>query len=258
MLRLRIASSLVLAPLALAAVWAGAWALAVLVGLAAVVLAWEWARLCLGAFDRGGYVLAVMGVLAACLAVRLPMLALAVVVVAMAASSLGTYPEGRSAWWMASGAAYIGVPVVSVIWLRGQGRETLFWLLFVVWATDIGAYAAGRTIGGPRLLPRISPRKTWAGLCGGIAAAVLVGYIMAHISGVEPPLIIVLSGAIAVIAQAGDFAESWVKRRFGVKDSSGLIPGHGGLLDRLDGLLAAAPAAALFCLLTGGGLLEWQ
>ena len=117
----------------------------------------------------------------------------------------------------------------------------MLWLFAVVWATDIGAYAAGRTIGGPKLAPAISPNKTWSGLAGGVALAAAVGAIAAWIQGaVDVVLLAAVSGVLAVVAQGGDLLESRLKRRVGAKDSSNLIPGHGGFLDRFDGILAAA------------------
>jgi phosphatidate cytidylyltransferase len=123
--------------------------------------------------------------------------------------------------------------------------ETLvFWVFVVTWATDIMAYFAGRAIGGPKLAPRVSPNKTWAGLLGGMAGAGLFGWLMAWYFEMEP-LFHWLGAPMGAIAQAGDLYESWEKRRAGVKDSGTLLPGHGGVLDRLDGLLAVALATTL-------------
>jgi len=152
------------------------------------------------------------------------------------------------------------LPCVLLLWLgraEGAGRVTVLWIFAVVWATDIGAYLVGRQIGGPRLAPRWSPRKTWAGLAGGTAGAALAGWATAGALGISPMLPLVLvSAGLAIVGQFGDLAESVAKRRFGVKDSSGLIPGHGGLLDRLDGLLAVVPAVAVLSLI--GGALPWR
>ena len=164
--------------------------------------------------------------------------------------------------WTAIGALWVALPCVSLLWLARDGpagRSTLLWLLAVVWATDIGAYTVGRALGGPRLAPRWSPRKTWTGLVGGAVCAGLTGWATAAWLETTPVLPLVLvSAGLAIVGQFGDLAESAAKRRFGVKDSSGLIPGHGGLLDRLDGLLAVAPVVALLTLIGGRSLLAWQ
>ncbi len=131
--------------------------------------------------------------------------------------------------------------------------EVILWILFAVWATDIGAYAAGRAIGGPKLAPRISPNKTWAGLGGGVLAAILIGVAAGAVVSWAPSLeLAILSGVLAVVAQGGDLFESGVKRHFGVKDSSNLIAGHGGFLDRLDGVLAAGVAMVVLLWARGG------
>jgi phosphatidate cytidylyltransferase len=258
LLAARILSSLVLAPVALAAVWLGSWAFAGLAAVAGVLMSWEWTRLCLGRFGAGGGVLAVMAAAVAGTAGAEPVWALALIVVAGIVAPAVQSVAGRSPWWMVAGAFYIGVPTLSLVWIRSLGLETLLWLLLVVWATDIGAYAAGRAIGGPKLMPRVSPKKTWAGLLGGLSAAALVGAVAARWSGFGVPGLAMVSAALAIVAQAGDLAESGVKRYFGVKDSSGIIPGHGGVLDRVDGLLAVAPVVALLCLAFHGGLPEWR
>lgn len=247
-----------MAPIAIAAVWFGSWAFAALAALAGGLLAWEWARLCRGYFGVAGVLLAVMAVLVAVLGRSHPFDALAVIAVALFAVPLADRTKGRMRIWMIAGVLYIGFPCLALVWLREQGRETLFWLLFLVWATDIGAYAAGRAIGGPKLLPRVSPKKTWAGLFGGMLSAALVGAVTGLGVGDSPVVLAGLSGGLAIVAQAGDLAESWVKRRFGVKDSSAIIPGHGGVLDRLDGLLTTAPVVAVICLTFGGGLPLWR
>jgi phosphatidate cytidylyltransferase len=152
--------------------------------------------------------------------------------------------------------------VVALIWLRGDaqgGLAAILWLMASVWATDTGAYFAGRLIGGPKLAPRLSPNKTWAGLTGAMVAAALVGWAAALLVPQGPPArVLAAAGAgLAIVAQAGDLLESWIKRHFGAKDSSRLIPGHGGLFDRVDGLLTAAVALAAFQWSTGGLMLSW-
>jgi len=163
--------------------------------------------------------------------------------------------------WFALGLLWIALPCVLLLWLaraEAVGRLTLLWIFAVVWATDIGAYMVGRRLGGPLLAPHWSPRKTWAGMIGGAGCAALAGWATARLLGVSALPLVLISAGLAIVEQFGDLAESVAKRRFGVKDSSGLIPGHGGLLDRLDGLLAVIPAVALLTLIGGGSVLTWR
>jgi phosphatidate cytidylyltransferase len=144
------------------------------------------------------------------------------------------------------GVIYCGAPVLALVFLRRQdeGLVWAFWALSLVWATDIGAFFAGRTIGGPKLAPRLSPNKTWAGLIGGVAAASVLAVIL-HTRYGLPWRMTLATPLLAVLAQGGDLYESWLKRRAGVKDSGSILPGHGGVLDRLDGVVPVAPVAAL-------------
>jgi phosphatidate cytidylyltransferase len=150
---------------------------------------------------------------------------------------------------LALGVLYCGLPVLALIVLRRQEAGLLFafWAMALVWATDIGAFVAGRTIGGPKLAPRLSPNKTWAGLGGGIVAATLLALAL-RLEGL-PGHLVAATPFLAVLAQAGDLYESWLKRIAGVKDSGNTLPGHGGVLDRIDGLVPVAPVAALLVLL---------
>ena len=162
-----------------------------------------------------------------------------------------------------AGVAYVLLAGVALLWLRADpvaGRADVLFLLLVVWAGDISAYLVGRWIGGPRLAPRISPGKTWSGSFGGLLAAIAVGVLTAHLTseGLTIWRSALVAALLGVVAQAGDLLESYVKRRLQVKDSSHLIPGHGGLFDRLDGVLAAAPMAALLALTLGRGVVLWQ
>jgi phosphatidate cytidylyltransferase len=264
-LRLRILSALVMAPVALAAVWLGGLWLSALVLLAVAGMCWEWARLATGGgFGATGAVTVATGVIAVgalllggglgvafALACAGSVAVLAVAILSRAAEPL----------WAAGGTLWIALGAAAFLHLAlAGGRGTALWLLAVVWATDIGAYAAGRSIGGPKLAPRLSPNKTWSGLAGGVASAALAGLITAKLAGGQGGALAVVSGGLAVVAQLGDLAESLAKRHFGVKDSSKLIPGHGGLLDRLDGLLAASVATGLAALLLGNssGPVHWQ
>jgi len=264
-LRPRVLSAITLAPLPIAAIWFGSPWLPLLTALAGAVMAWEWGRLCrLGRFGATGIVL--VGVVLATIATAtLTTLGSAVGFALLGAAIVfwsarrrpDLHPE-----WTAFGALWVTLPCICLLWLaRGgpNGRATLLWLLAVVWATDIGAYVIGRMLGGPRLAPRWSPRKTWAGLAGGAACAALVGWTTVLWLGISPALpLVLLSAGLAIVEQFGDLAESLAKRRFGVKDSSGLIPGHGGLLDRLDGLLAVIPVVALLTLIAGRSVIAWQ
>jgi phosphatidate cytidylyltransferase len=274
-LRKRILSAALLAPAALLCVWLGAEAWTALMAAAASLLAWEWVRLCGFSTRRLPGSAVPMTVLAAgALAVEaqwLPAIALlcagALAIGAM--SDPARFRGGLSGTWLGFGVLYIGLAAVALIHLRGDasaGLVNVLFLFLTVWASDIGAYAAGGILGGPKLAPSVSPNKTWAGAAGGLLSAVAVGgaaaYVMASAAGTLPPptagRIVLVAGAIGLLSQAGDFFESWIKRRFDVKDSSSLIPGHGGLLDRLDGVLAAAPAAALLGLLLGPGEALWR
>jgi len=151
---------------------------------------------------------------------------------------------------LAAGAIYVGMPTLALLAIREQKEGIVFtlWVLASVWACDIGAYTAGRLIGGPKIAPAISPNKTWAGLIGGMAFAGVFGAVMHHAYGL-PLRLTLATPFLAVIAQAGDFYESWLKRRAGVKDSGNIFPGHGGVLDRLDGLVPVAPVAAFLVIL---------
>ena len=147
------------------------------------------------------------------------------------------------------GPFYTGLPGMALVWLRSDpvyGVAAVLFVLLLVWMADIGAYAVGRSVGGPKLSPRISPNKTWSGALGGLLASALVAVVMArYLGGSDMMLLIGVALILAVASQIGDLYESSIKRRFGIKDSSNLIPGHGGILDRVDGLIAAAVVAAL-------------
>ncbi len=154
------------------------------------------------------------------------------------------------AFWLTLGLGYLSITTYSLLWLRNSyenGFEIVLWILLVVWSTDIGAYFSGKSIGGPKIAPSISPKKTWAGLIGGMISAAVISYIFAEITELYDPLVLGVSGAVlAVVSQMGDFFESHIKRKFDAKDSSKLIPGHGGLFDRVDGLLACSLLVFLF------------
>jgi phosphatidate cytidylyltransferase len=273
-LRKRVLSALVLGPAALACIWLGAEPWTALVAIAAAVLAWEWVHLC-GLRTRALPGLAVpLAVLAAgALAVaELPAIALGVLILGFGLTWIGAQSLGRAAalgaaprqppGLLAAGVLYIGLAGIALILLRHDneaGRDNVLFLFLVVWASDIGAYMAGRALGGPKLAPAISPNKTWSGAAGGLLAAVAVG--MAAAMALAPggaAQAAAVAALLGLMAQAGDLLESGIKRHVKVKDTSSLIPGHGGLLDRLDGVLAAAPVAAVLAALLGQGAPLWR
>lgn len=267
-LRKRALSAMVLGPAAVACIWLGEEAFAGMMALAVALLAWEWVHMC----GRRVRVLPGMAVPLAVLAAG----ALAVtgnVRWALAALGVGFLLS----WWFAQamaealtqpalrlalGVLYIGLAGIALIELRldGEaGRANVLFLFLVVWASDIGAYVAGRAMGGPKLWPAVSPNKTWSGAAGGLAAAIAIGLgvALAFTPGASLFAVVAVAVLLGVASQAGDLLESAIKRHFHVKDSSRLIPGHGGLLDRLDGVLAAAPVAALLSFALGQGRFLW-
>jgi phosphatidate cytidylyltransferase len=262
---MRILAALVLAPAAILMAYLGGWIWAVLATLAAIGLYAEWLSI-VGMAGRWQATAAGIGALILMgwwlgqghFEALLITLALGLVVVGALA------PERRI--WAAAGFFYAAAAQIAAILTRmdpGLGLSALILILLVVWATDIGGYVAGRSIGGPKLWPRISPNKTWAGAIGGFAASLVVaaGFAAFKYAGTAP--LLVLGAVLSIAAQFGDLFESAIKRRFGVKDSGRIIPGHGGLLDRLDGFVAAIVLAAIFGLLRGGvdgvghGLMVW-
>ena len=254
-----------LAPIAVAAAWFGSPWLPIVTALAAAGMAWEWARL-----RRAGQLGASGAALVIAVVVAVAATAFAGLAAGLTATLAGaamvfwiaSRRQEREPHWVALGAFWVALPCILFLWLglrETAGRPILLWIFAIVWATDIGAYAIGRRLGGPRLAPRWSPRKTWAGLIGGAACAAMAGWGTARVLGISPVLpLVLISAGLAIVEQFGDLAESVAKRRFGVKDSSGLIPGHGGLLDRLDGLLAVVPVVALLTLIGGDSVLAWR
>lgn len=262
-LRARVLTASIIGPVALFCIWQGGVWWSALMLLCVLGLGWEWVRLCGGrGRGRAGALVLVPVLLGAlCAVLNFPLLGLILVALGagLAWRLAGTLPAG----WLGFGVAYIGLAGIALLELRhdgAAGRGNVVFLFLVVWASDISAYFTGRFLGGPKLAPAISPNKTWSGALGGLAGALVIGVSAALALGGAAPL-----GATAAVAlllglatQSGDMFESWIKRRFGVKDSSGLLPGHGGLLDRLDGVLAAAPVAALIGLASGPGVHVWR
>jgi phosphatidate cytidylyltransferase len=264
-LLMRIVVAAVLIPLAVAIAYAGGWLWAALVTLAAIGLFVEWLAIVglSGAMRVTVPGVAALAVSALCFAIgRLDagLIVLAVGFVAVVSIA----PERRN--WAAAGFLYAAAAEIASVLVRldpVKGFAALMFVLLIVWVTDSGGYFAGRGIGGPKLWPRVSPKKTWAGAAGGLVAslAVAAGFAALDLGKTLP--LLVLSAVLSTVSQLGDLFESAVKRRFGVKDSSQIIPGHGGLMDRLDGFVAAVVVAALFGFLRGGadgvgrGLMVW-
>ena len=264
-LLMRVAVAVVLIPLAVAIAYAGGWLWATLVTLAAIGLFLEWLTVVgLAGVTRVGVsgvvALAVAGF---CLAIGRIDVALIVLAIGLVVA-VSIAPERRN--WVAAGFLYAAAAEIASVLVRldpVKGFAALMFVLLIVWVTDSGGYFAGRGIGGPKLWPKVSPKKTWAGAAGGFAAslAVAAGFAAFGLGNTGP--LLMLSAALSVVSQSGDLFESAVKRRFGVKDSGHIIPGHGGLMDRLDGFVAAVVVAALFGFLRGGadgvgrGLMVW-
>jgi phosphatidate cytidylyltransferase len=269
----RVIVALVLAPTAIAMAYAGGWLWTTLVTLAAIGLYVEWLAIVGKARSTRVVVAGTAALAIAGLALALGRIEASLVVLMLGLVAVGTVtPERRI--WAITGFGYAAVAELASVLLRldpKMGFTALMFVFLVVWVTDIGGYFAGRGIGGPKLWPRVSPKKTWAGALGGFVASLVVaaGFVALDPNKADPQLMLKLTsllllGAILSIAsQLGDLFESAVKRQFGVKDSSHIIPGHGGLLDRLDGFVAAVALAGIFGLLHGGvdgvgrGLMVW-
>jgi phosphatidate cytidylyltransferase len=261
----RVIAALILAPAAIAIAWAGGWLWAGLVTMAAIGLYVEWLMI-VGLGRNAGVIAAGTAALSLagfCLASG--RIEAALVTVTLGVVSVGFFCPGKRAWG-AAGFCYAAVALVASILVRldaTAGFVALIMVLLIVWVTDIGGYFAGRGIGGPKLWPRVSPKKTWAGAIGGFIASLAIAAAFAWFGFGKMGPLLLLGAALSIASQLGDLFESAVKRRFGVKDSSQIIPGHGGLLDRLDGFVAAIALAALIGILRGGvdgvgrGLMVW-
>jgi len=268
-LGVRALSAALLIPAVLLDVWVGGIWFNLLVALIAVLIAHEWTVM---AHGRSSAQFALHAAAALCgallpLEVGIPGAALAVGALWIASALLASLQAAKASGWNYLGVPYAGFPAMALVLLRadsGYGARAILWILAIVWAADTLAYFAGRTIGGPKLAPVISPKKTWAGLGGAVAGSAAVSALFAAIAGL-PALtwLALLAGGLAIVEQAGDLFKSALKRHYRVKDSGDLIPGHGGVIDRVDGLIAVAVAAAIIGLLRGGmegtgrGLLLW-
>lgn len=263
-LLMRVIAALVLAPSAIAIAYAGGWFWLGLVTLATIGLYVEWLTI-VGARTPRVMAAGIVTLFGAAVWLGIGRIGATYVIVALGvivAALLSPHRRG----WAALGGCYAFAALIASVAVRLDqvwGFTALMFVLLIVWVTDIGGYFAGRGIGGPKLWPRVSPKKTWAGAIGGFVASLFVAAGFAAFGlGKTGPLVL-LGAVLSVASQLGDLFESAVKRRFGVKDSSHIIPGHGGLLDRLDGFVAAVVLAAIFGFLRGGadgvgrGLVVW-
>ena len=264
-LLVRILAAAVLVPLTLGAAYAGGVLWTALVTLAVIGLYVEWLMVAGAARERRIVATGVVALALTGLSLLLSRMDAALLLCVFGLVSV-TFISAERRGWVVAGFVNAAVPLFAAVLLRADlqlGFIALIFVLLIVWTTDIGAYFAGRGIGGPKLWPRVSPNKTWAGAIGGFAVSLLVaaGFAASGVSRILPLLIV--GGALSIAGQLGDLFESAVKRHFGVKDSGHLIPGHGGLMDRLDSLVAAIALAAILGILRGGvdgagrGLMVW-
>ena len=244
----RALSSLVLVAFTVATVVPGGWYFAAWVLLLSLAVLHEWFAMvrCAGRWA------AAAAIIGAWLAIAWQgSLATAAYVALAGAAGTAVFAlpgrHGALAPWAAAGVLYAAIPLIALLWMRSAPASefVLLWLFFVVWATDSGAYAAGRLLGGARLAPAISPAKTWSGGVGGLAAGIGIGVLCAGMIPGDASAVLAVAALVSMAAQSGDLLQSAVKRRFGRKESGALIPGHGGAMDRLDSLIAAAPVFAL-------------
>jgi phosphatidate cytidylyltransferase len=266
-LALRVATSLILAPLAIAAAYWGGPVFLIFWTIASLGVLYEWDTL-VCAHDRNPVLtIGAVALIGAALLLAFDWVGTAIALVALGLFGVATLASTIRRAWCAAGLVYAATLMVAPVVLRhdaGWGFAVLVFLFVVVWFTDTVAYFTGRAVGGPKLLPRVSPNKTWSGAMGGTLAGVVGGVLVAGYSGAGNLVAVgVIALVLSIAAQGGDLLESAIKRRFNTKDASGLIPGHGGLMDRLDGFLTAAALAALIGLIRGGfdaparGLMVW-
>ena len=257
-LKTRVIAAMVLAPLVLALTWAGVVPFVLLVAGLAMLMAHEWAGIVHDGDARQFILLAVAGVAGAvAIAMPLPLAGLIVASVWVASILLTAWDMRGFTRWHVLGVPYLALPAFALVMLRAQpacGFAVIVFLFLAVWLADTLAYFAGKSIGGPKFAPRISPNKTWAGFGGAVAGGALAGVLAGLIFGYRVWPLIVLGALLGGWEQIGDLFESAAKRRFGVKDSGAIIPGHGGILDRVDGLVAAAVLALLWGTWVSGSL----
>ncbi len=241
----RIAVGIALIALALGDIWLGWLYFWALVSLGSILMMGEWSDLVKEGLKRR-FAQAAITVPLILLAPQAPFPGPSITVLLAFVGMAVVLAIGAQSIRLALGIFYAGLPAVALVFLRELdfGHEIAMWALALVWATDIGAFFVGKTFGGPKVWPAISPKKTWSGAIGGIISAIGCGLLFHHFGRLTLELAL-FSGVLSVVAQAGDFFESFLKRRAGVKDSGDLLPGHGGVMDRLDGLVPVAPLVAL-------------
>jgi phosphatidate cytidylyltransferase len=268
-LGVRTMSAAVMIPAVILGVWVGGGWFIMLVALIGVLMAHEWTHL----VHRQNALQFALHAAAAVSGAILPLGAgladaLAAIAALWAISAAVAHRQGeKRVAWPYLGVPYVSIPPVALVLLRHDdvyGTAVILWILVIVWAADTLAYFAGRLIGGPRLAPVLSPKKTWAGLAGAVVGSALASSLFGLAAGLPNVLVLSgLAGGLALVEQAGDLFKSALKRHYGVKDSGRLIPGHGGVIDRVDGLVAVATAAAIIGLLhrgfdaIGRGMLVW-
>jgi phosphatidate cytidylyltransferase len=251
---MRVVAALVLAPLTIFIAWIGGWPWSCIVIAAAALLYVEWLTIVGASRNRLVVAAGILALVIAGILVMLRLTDLAVGVLAVGTALVAILASGQRLW-IASGMVYAAAALIAAVLVRldaNAGFLALIFVLLIVWVTDIGGYFAGRGIGGPKLWPRVSPKKTWAGAIGGLALSLVVAVGFALLGYGKMLPLLVFGAVLSVVSQLGDLFESAVKRRFGVKDSSQIIPGHGGLLDRLDGFVAAIVFAAFIGFMRGG------
>lgn len=264
---LRIASAAVMIPLALGAAYVDGWFFAIFWGAAAIAVLWEWIALVAGRGQKATFSAGASALAAAAVVGELHRPIAALLLIGLGALAAAIFAPRARRVWIIGGVGYAGLMLLAPLVLRGDaafGLPALLLLFAVVWTTDVLAYFGGRAFGGPKLCPPISPKKTWSGAITGTLGATVVGVLVVRGFGpVNWIAIAAIAFVLSVLSQGGDLLESWIKRRFGAKDAGHLIPGHGGVMDRLDGFWAAALAACLIGLARGGfdaparGLLVW-
>lgn len=259
----RIAAAAILIPAALLAAYLGGWILAIWTAAAGVAMAREWVAIAHREAFGWRFALHALALAAsqALLAYGRADWGVTAILAAALIGSVAAQARDERGIWVAAGIVFIAVPCLAFVWLRQlpYGFETLVWLLAIVWSTDSAAYVVGSAFGGPKLAPLISPNKTWAGAVAGLGAGLLAGFVLPQFVGLVPTApFLAASLALSLLTQCGDLAESFLKRRFGVKNASDLIPGHGGALDRLDGLIFATLGLAAYVEWAGRSPVEWM